>query len=58
MVHHKDNIKIETDKEKEIIYKFIKDNELELEKIFEYANKINNLKPIKRLYELGGENIE
>ena len=33
-------------------------NELELEKIFEYANKINNLKPIKRLYELGGENVE
>ena len=22
------------------------------------SNKINNLKPIKRLYELGGENIE
>ena len=55
---NKDNIKIEVDNEKEIIYKFIKDNELELEKIFEYANKINNLKPIKRLYELGGENIE
>lgn len=55
---NKDNIKVEVDNEKEIIYKFIKDNELELEKIFEYANKINNLKPIKRLYELGSENIE
>lgn len=55
---NKDNIKIETNNEKEIIYKFIKDNELELEKIFEYANKINNLKPIKKLYELGGDNIE
>ncbi|MBQ4634112.1 MAG: hypothetical protein IJB71_02050, partial [Bacilli bacterium] len=55
---NKDNIKIEVDNEKEIIYKFIKDNELEIEKIFEYANKINNLKPIKRLYELGGVNIE
>lgn len=55
---NKDNIKIETDNEKEIIYKFIKDNELEMEKIFEYANKINNLKPIKKLYELGGEESE
>lgn len=53
---NKDNINIEVDNEKEIIYKFIKENELELEKIFEYANKINNLKPIKKLYELGGEN--
>ena len=58
MLINKDNIKIEVDNEKEIIYKFIKDNELELEKIFEYANKINNYKPIKRLYELGGEKIE
>lgn len=55
---NKDNINIEVDNEKVIIYKFIKDNKLELEKIFEYANKINNLKPIKRLYELGGNNIE
>lgn len=53
---NKDNIKIESDKEKEIIYKFIKDNELEFEKIFAYANKINNFKPIMRLYELGGVN--
>lgn len=55
---NKDNIKIETNNEKEIIYKFIKDNGLEFEKIFEYANKINNIKPIKKLYELGGDNIE
>ena len=55
---NKDNIKVETENEKEIIYKYIRDNELELEKIFEYANKINNLKPIKRLYELGGDNNE
>lgn len=50
---NKDNIKIEVDNEKEIIYKFIRENELEFEKIFEYANKLNNFKPIKRLYELG-----
>ncbi len=55
---NKDNIKIEIDDEKKVIYKFIKDNELEFEKIFEYANKINNFKPIKRLYELGGKNCE
>lgn len=53
---NKDNIKIEVPNEKEIIYKFIRDNELELEKIFEYANKLNNLKPIEKLYELGGNN--
>ncbi len=52
---NKDNIKIEVDNEKEIIYKFIETNQLNLEKIFEYANKINNLKPIIRLYELGGK---
>lgn len=52
---NRNNIKIEVDNEKEIIYKFIEDNQLNLEKIFEYANKINNLKPIIRLYELGGK---
>lgn len=52
---NKDNIKIEVDNEKEIIYKFIEANRLNIEKIFEYANKINNLKPIIRLYELGGK---
>lgn len=55
---NKDNIKIEVDNEKEIIYKFIRDNELKFEKIFEYANKINNLKPIMKLYELGGNNAK
>ena len=33
---NKDNIKIEVENEKEIIYKFIKDSELNFEKIFEY----------------------
>lgn len=55
---NKDNIKIETDDEREIIYKFIKDNELYLEKIFKYANMLNNMKPIKKLYELEGEDVE
>ena len=52
---NKDNIKIEVDNEKEVIYKFIKENELDFEKIFEYAKKLNTIKPIKKLYELGGE---
>lgn len=55
---NKDNIKIEVDNERKIIYKFIEDNKLELEKIFEYANKINSLKPIIKLYELGGNNVK
>lgn len=55
---NKDNIKIEVPNEKEIIYKFIKNNNLEFEKIFEYANKLNNLKPIKKLYDLGGNSHE
>ena len=55
---NKDNIKIEIDNEKEIIYKFIKENELDFEKIFEYANEINNLKPITKLYELGGKSAK
>lgn len=50
---NKDNIKIEVDNEKEIIYKFIKDNKLEFEDIFAYAKQLNNIKPIKKLYELG-----
>ena len=55
---NKDNIKIEADNEKKIIYKFIKDNELNFEKIFDYAKKINNVKPMMKLYELGGNDAE
>lgn len=55
---NKDNIKIEVENEKEIVYKFIKDNELNFEKIFEYAKKINNVKPVMKLYELGGNDAE
>lgn len=47
-----DDIKIETDNEKEVIYKFIKENELDFEKIFMYAKKINSIEPLKKLYEL------
>lgn len=53
VLNNKDNIKVEVDNEKDIIYKFIKDNKLEFNKIFEYANKTKNKKAIERLYELG-----
>lgn len=55
---NKDNIKIEADNEKEIIYKFILENTLEMEKIFDYAKKIGNTKPILKLYELGDDTNE
>ena len=55
---NKDDIKREVDNEKEIIYKFIEDNKLDFRKIFEYANKINNIKPIIKLYELGGKSVK
>lgn len=53
---NKDHINIEVEDEKDIIFNYIKENNLDIEKIFEYANKINNIKPIMRLYELGGYN--
>ena len=55
---NKDNIKIEVDNEKEIIYKFIKENKLEMEKIFEYAKKADNIKTILKLYEMGDDKSE
>lgn len=54
---NKDNIKIEVDNEEEIIYKFIKDNNLDIRKIFFYANITQNMKAIVKLYELGGQNV-
>ena len=54
---NKDNIKIEVDNEEEMIYKFIKDNNLDIRKIFFYANITQNMKAILKLYELGGKNV-
>lgn len=53
ILNNRDNIKIETDSEREIIYSFINDNNLDVAKIFEYARKTNSKKAIERLYELG-----
>lgn len=50
---NKDNIKVEVENEKEIIYKFIKENELEFDKIFKYAKDSNNKKVIDKLFDLG-----
>ena len=58
MLNNKDNIKIEADNEKEIIYKFILENTLGMEKIFDYAKQIGNTKPILKLYELGDDTNE
>lgn len=53
VLNNKDGINVETDNEKEIIYKFIKENELDFPKIFELAKCTNNKKAIERLYDLG-----
>lgn len=55
---NKDKIKIEVDNEKDIIYNFIYENNLMMEKIFDYAKKVGNTKIILKLYELGDETNE
>lgn len=55
---NKDNVNIEAKKSLDIIYKFIEDNNLDFEKIFAYARKMNNIKPIVKLYELEDEENE
>lgn len=52
---NKDNVNIEAKNSLDIIYKFIEDNNLDFEKIFAYARKMNNIKPIVKLYELEDE---
>lgn len=53
LLANKEQINIEVENEKEIIYKFIKENNLEFDKIFMYAKLTNNKKAIEHLYELG-----
>lgn len=52
LISNKDSIKIEVDNQKEIIFKYIKNNNLEMEKIFKYAKLTNNKKAIEKLYNL------
>lgn len=53
---NKDNIKIEVDNEEELIYRFIENNDLKMQKIFQLANLTNNKKIINKLYDMGGAN--
>lgn len=53
VLNNKDNIGIEVENIREIIYQFIKENKLEIDKIFEYAKKTKSKKAIERLYEMG-----
>ena len=54
LLNNKEKIFVEVDinKEKEIIYKFIKDNGLEMEEIFRYAKETKNKKAIEKLFEM------
>lgn len=51
---NKEDIKIEVSNPKEIIFNYIENNNLDVEKIFFYANQTKNIKAIMKLYELGG----
>ena len=56
ILNNRDNIKIEVENKKQIIFNYIRENELDIEKIFEYAYKINSFKAIEKLFILGGTN--
>ena len=49
---NKDNVNIEVENVKEIVYDFINQNDLMMSKIFEYAKKTNNKAAIITLYEM------
>ncbi len=51
---NKDNVNVEVDKDKEreIIYNYIKENSLDFEKLIKYMRKLNTKKPLEKLYEL------
>ncbi|MEG1288180.1 MAG: DUF6088 family protein [Bacilli bacterium] len=50
LINNKDDIPVENLTEKEAIFKYIKENELEMEKIFKYASLTNNKKAIDKLF--------
>lgn len=52
LIENKDNINIEVDHADEIIYKFIKENELDFEKILKYARETNCKKAIEKILSL------
>lgn len=52
LIENKDNINIEVENENEIIYNFIKENELDFEKIIKYARETNCKKVIEKILVL------
>lgn len=52
---NKEKVPIEINNENEVLFKYIKDNNLEIEKIFKYSHEIGSIKPIEKLYELVGK---
>lgn len=50
IINNKEKINIEVDNYDEIIYRFIKENELDFEKIIKYARETNNKKILEKLY--------
>ncbi len=53
ILNNKDNIPVDMDNVRKIIYQFIREEKLEIDKIFEYAKKTKSKKAIERLYEMG-----
>ena len=53
ILNNKDNIPIDMDNVRKVIYQFIKEEKLEIDKIFEYAKKTKSKTAIERLYEMG-----
>ncbi len=52
LIENKDNINIEVENEDELIYGFIKENELDFEKIIKYARETNCKKALKKILVL------
>ena len=52
IINNKDHINIEVENVDEIIYKFIKENNLDFEKIIKYARETKNKKILEKLYVL------
>lgn len=49
LIENKDNINIEVENQDEIIYRFIKENELDFEKIIKYARETNSKKVLRKI---------
>ena len=52
LIENKDNINIEVENADEIIYRFIKENELNFEKIIKYARETNSKRVMEKIFIL------